>query len=674
MSQIRNVAIVGPSLSGKTTLLESILFATGAIGRKGTVKDGNTVGDASAEARERQTSTEVTAARAEFDGHTLNLIDCPGSVEFLAEARNALIGVDAAIVVFEPVIERATTVAPILRFLDEHRIPHMVFVNKMDRTATLMRELLPAMQEVSETPLLVTQVPIRDGEHVTGYVDLITEKSYAWEDGKASHTIEMPDSVKGREEEARTMLLEALADFDDALLEKLLEDQVPSTDEVIADLRIGFGEARIAPVLIGSAEHENGVRRLLQEIVDWVPEPESTAKRRGLEGPPAAQVLKTYNTPHGGKLSLVRVWRGTIKDGETVNGERIGGMYHLMGHAQTKIDHAEAGDIVAFARLEGARTGDTLQVGNAAPPADKAYPRAEPLARLYGLAIHAAKRDDEVKLSTALQRIHDEDPSIEFEQDSDLNQLVLWGQGDMHLNVAFSKMANRYGVAVTSGKPRVPYREAIRKPVTQHGRFKRQTGGSGMFGDVHINIRPLGRGEGFQFKNAVTGGAIPKQYIPAVEAGVKEYLVQGPLGFPVVDLAVEVFDGKYHDVDSNEMAFKLAARVAMSEGMPQCGPVLLEPIMMVHIHVPNTATSRAQQLVTGRRGQILGFEAREGWKGWDTISAHLPQAEILDLVSELRSLSQGVASFEASFDHLQEISGRIADQVIEERKGQLEAA
>src|SRR5690606_22420766 len=234
---------------------------------------------------------------------------------------------------------------------------------------------------------------------------------------------------------------------------------------------------------------------------------------------------------------------------------------------------------------------------------------AEPLARLYGLAIHAAKRDDEVKLSTALQRIHDEDPSIEFEQDSDLNQLVLWGQGDMHLNVAFSKMANRYGVAVTSGKPRVPYREAIRKPVTQHGRFKRQTGGSGMFGDVHINIRPLGRGEGFQFKNAVTGGAIPKQYIPAVEAGVKEYLVQGPLGFPVVDLAVEVFDGKYHDVDSNEMAFKLAARVAMSEGMPQCGPVLLEPVMMVHIHVPNTATSRAQQLVTGRRGQILGFEA-----------------------------------------------------------------
>jgi len=674
MSKIRNVAIVGPSLSGKTTLLEAILFATGAIGRKGTVKEGNTVGDSAPEARERQTSTEVSAARCQFDDITLNLIDCPGSVEFLAEARNALIGVDAAIVVFEPVIERATTVAPILRFLDEHAIPHMVFVNKMDRTATLMRDLLPAMQEVSETPLLVTQVPIRDGEHVTGYVDLITEKAYEWEDGKASHPIAMPDSVKGREAEARTILLEALADFDDALLEKLLEDQQPSTDEVVADLRKGFSEARIAPVLIGSAEHENGVRRLLQEIADWVPEPATTAQARGGDGPAAAQVLKTYNTPHGGKLSLARVWRGTIKDGETVNGERIGGIYHLMGNQQNKIDMAEAGDIVALGRLEHARTGDTLQVGDHAPEKAGSFARASALPRLYGMAIHAAKRDDEVKLSTALARIHDEDPSIETEQDSDLHQLVLWGQGDMHLNVTIAKMASRYGVTVVPEKPRVPYREAIRKPVTQHGRFKRQTGGSGMFGDVHINIKPLPRGTGFEFRNAVTGGAIPKQYIPAVEAGVKEYLLQGPLGFPVVDLAVEVFDGKYHDVDSNEMAFKLAARMAMGEGMPQCGPVLLEPVMMVHIHVPNSATARAQQVVTGRRGQILGYEAREGWKGWDTVAAHMPQAEILDLVSELRSMSQGVASFEARFDHLQELSGRPAEQVIEERKGQLEAA
>jgi elongation factor G len=674
MSDVRNIAIIGPSLSGKTTLLESILFAAGAIGRKGTVKDGNTVGDSAPEARERHMSTEVSAAHIVFENVHLNLIDCPGSIEFFAEARNALMGVDAAIVVYEPVIERAATLGPIFKFLEQNSIPTMVFINKMDRTATLMRDLLPAMQDVAETPLLITQVPIRDGEHVVGYVDLITEKSYAYKPGAASDVIEMPDSVRDREDEARSLMLETLADFDDALMEKLLEDQMPSIDEVVKDLRIAFGEGKISPVLIGAAELENGVRRLLQEIIDWTPGPQARADLHGMDGPPAAQVLKTFNTQHGGKLSLVRVWRGTIKDGDTVNGERIGGMYRMLGSHQDKVSQAEAGDIVAFARLESAHTGDTLVVGGQAPGEAASYPRAERLPNLYGLAIHAAKRDDEVKMATALQRIHDEDPSIEPEQDSDLHQLVLWGQGDMHLQVAFSKLRDRYGVEVTSERPRVPYREAIRKPTTQHGRFKRQTGGSGMFGDVQINIKTLPRGTGFEFTNSVTGGNIPKQYIPAVEAGAKEYLQQGPLGFPVVDVAVEVFDGKYHDVDSNEMAFKLAARLAMSEGMPNCGPILLEPIMAVNIHAPNTATSRVQQLVSGRRGQLLGFEAREGWKGWDTVTAHLPQGEILDLISELRSLSQGVAYFSATFDHIQELTGRAADQVIEDRKAVLEAA
>ncbi len=674
MSDIRNIAIVGPSLSGKTTLVESILFAAGAIGRKGTVKDGSTVSDSAPEARERHMSTEVSAAHATFEGVALNIIDCPGSIEFFAEARNALMGVDAAIVVYEPVIERAATLGPIFKFLEQNSIPTMVFINKMDRTATLMRDLLPAMQDVAETPLLITQVPIRDGEHVVGYVDLITEKTYEYKPGAPSDVIEMPDSVREREDEARSLMLETLADFDDALMEKLLEDEIPSIDEVVKDLRIAFGQGKISPVLIGAAELENGVRRLMQEIVDWTPAPPANADLHGLDGAPAAQVMKTFNTQHGGKLSLARVWRGTIRDGDTVNGERIGGVYRMLGTHQDKVDHADAGDIVAFARLEHARTGDTLLVGGDIPDEAGSYPRAEPMPHLYGLAIHAAKRDDEVKMATALQRIHDEDPSIHPEQDSDLHQLILWGQGDMHLQVSFAKLRDRYGVEVASDKPRVPYREAIRKPTTQHGRFKRQTGGSGMFGDVQINIKPLPRGTRFEFTNSVTGGSVPKQYIPAVEAGAREYLAQGPLGFPVVDVAVEVFDGKYHDVNSNEMAFKLAARLAMSEGMPVCGPTLLEPIMEVVIHAPNTATSRVQQLVTGRRGQLLGFEAREGWKGWDSVTAHMPQGEIQDLIGELRSLSQGVAYYSASFDHLQELSGRAADQVVEERKATLETA
>lgn len=671
---VRNVALVGPSLGGKTTLLESMLFAAGATDRKGSVKEGNTVGDHAPEARERAMSTEVSAAHATFEGVRLNLLDCPGSIELQAEARGALMGVDAAVVVYEPALERTATLAPIFRFLEENRIPHIVFVNKMDRTAVAMRDLVPAMQEVSATPLLMAQVPVREGEEVVGYVDLLTQEAHAYRSGAASEAIATPDGVREREREARTVMLEALADFDDDLMMKLLEDETPEVEEARASLRRAFAGGEVAPVLIGAAERENGVRRLLQEIVAWTPPPQTRADRHGLEGAAAAQVLKTFNTQHGGKLSLVRVWRGSLKDGESVNGERIGGMYRMMGSGQEKLGAAVAGDVVALARLDKARTGDTLLAGGEPPGEDDRYPRAAPLPRLYGLAIHAARRNDEVKMATALQRIHEEDPSIEPEQDADLRQLVLWGQGDMHLQIAFARLGGRYGVEVASSRPRVPYREAIRKPTTRHGRFKRQTGGSGMFGDVHINIRPLARGTGFEFANSVTGGHIPRQYIPAVEAGVKEYLERGPLGFPVVDVAVEVFDGKYHDVDSNEMAFKLAARVAMTEGMPDCAPVLLEPIVRVTIEAPASATSRVQQLVTGRRGQLLGFEAREGWKGWDSVTAHMPQGEIQDLIGELRSLTQGVGSFTTAFERLQELTGREAERIVEERRGELEGA
>ena len=677
MPDVRNVAIVGPSLSGKTTLLESMLFVSGADRPQG-YRQGRqyTVGDSAPESRARHMSAEVSAARANFDGVTFNFLDCPGSIElpgrgaqrpdWLRRGRRRLRTRRRA-------RDNPSADFPVSRAKTTFLIS--CSSTRWTEPATMMRDLIPAMQDVSVKPLLINQVPVREGEDVTGYVDLVTEKTYAYKAGGASQETEMPDSVKEREHEARTMMLETLADFDDTLLEKLLEDELPSTEEIIADLHDTLGDGNLVPVLIGAAEQENGVRRLLQHLAEWTPDASTTADHRAIDpGKPVAQVLKTFHTQHGGKLSLVRVWRGTIKDGETVNGERIGGVYHMLGMQQDKVDKAEAGDIVAFARLDEARTGDTLAVGGAAPSSSDELPRAEELPRLYGLAIHAERRDDEVKLSAALQKIQDEDPSLIAENDQDINQLILWGQGDIHLNVAFEKLKNRYGVAVQAERPRVPYREAIRKPITQHGRFKRQTGGSGMFGDVHVNIKPLQRGAGFEFKNSISGGSVPRQYIPAVEAGVKEYLERGPLGFPVVDVAVELFDGKYHDVDSNEMAFKLAARTAMNEGMPQCNPVLLEPIAEVHIHAPNSATSKVQQLVTGRRGQLLGYEVRDGWKGWDTVTAHMPQAEIQDLIAELRSLSQGVASYTATYDHLQELSGRVADQVVEDRKGQLEAA
>ena len=673
MSNNRTVAIVGASLSGKTTLLEGLLNAAGAIGRKGTVKEGNTVGDSSTEARGRQASTEVSAAYAEHGGHGFNFIDCPGSIEFAAEARHALMGVDAAIVVCEPVIERAKMLAPVFRFLEEHDIPHILFINKIDRAAGLIRDFLPAVGAVSGHPLALHQVPIRDGDDVTGYVELVSEQAYAYQDGAAATQVELPETVKEHEEQARVTLLESLADFDDTLLEQLIEDETPSQDEVRDYVKRELAANQIVPVFFGAAEQEHGVRRLLDHLGDIVPSAQETAARRGVDGDgeALAQVMKTYMTPHGGKLSLVRVWRGKISDGATLNGVRIAGIYRMMGAAQTKINHAEAGDVVALGRLEGIATGDSLIAGSEAPA--EPLPRADNPPPVYSLAIAAENRDDEVKLSAAIAKVLEEDPSLAVAQNSETHEFVMAGQGEIHLQVSLARLNNKHGLTVTTQRPRVAYKEAIRKSVSQHGRFKRQTGGHGMFGDVHLDIKPLPRGGGFQFESKVVGGNVPRQYIPAVESGVRDFLVTGPNGFPMVDISVTLTDGSYHAVDSNEQSFKLAARVAMTQAMPKCSPVLLEPIATVKISVPNDATSKVHAVISGRRGQILGFQAKEGWEGWDEIEAYMPQAELHDLIVELRSLTLGIGWYTWDYDHLSEISGRIAEQVLKEYAVEAEA-
>ena len=673
MSNKRTVAIVGASLSGKTTLLESLLIAAGAIGRKGSIKEGNTVGDSSTEARDRQASTEVSAATFEHGGYTYNFIDCPGSIEFVSEARHALMGVDAALVVCEPVIERANMLAPVFRFLEEHDIPHILFINKIDRASGLIRDFMPAISAVSGHPLVLHQVPIRDGEEVTGYVELVSEQAYAYQDGAAATEVELPEAVKAREEAARTVLLESLADFDDSLLEQLIEDVEPTQDEVRDYVKRELAANQIVPVFFGAAEQEHGVRRLLNHLGELVPSAEETAARRGVggAGEALAQVMKTYMTPHGGKLSLVRVWRGKINDGDTLNGVRIAGVYRMMGSQQTKISSAEAGDVVTLGRLEGIATGDTLAAG-AAAPADP-LPKASNPPAVYSFAIAAENRNDEVKLSAAIAKVLEEDPSLEVAQNSETHEFVMAGQGEIHLQVSLARLKNKHGLTVTTQKPRVAYKEAIRKSVSQHGRFKRQTGGHGMFGDVHLDIKPLPRGSGFVFESKVVGGNVPRQYIPAVESGVREFLVSGPNGFPLVDLSVTLTDGSYHSVDSNEQSFKLAARIAMTEAMPKCNPVLLEPICTVKISIPNDATSKVHAVISVRRGQILGFLAKDGWDGWDEIEAYMPQAELHDLIVELRSLTLGIGWYTWEYDHLAEISGRIAEQVLKQYAVESEA-
>ena len=660
-----NIALVGPYTSGKTTLLESMLFVSGAIGRKGRVTDGNTVGDWSDEARARQSSVEANTASFEYRDRRFTVLDCPGSIEFFAETANALMGADLAVIVCSPDLNRVWTMGRLLKFLAQYDIPHLLFTNRMDETAIRIAELIEAMQPVSDRPLVPCHVAIRDGDNVTGYVDLITGQAYEYRDGEGALGVDSPETVSERREDARTQLLESLADFDDTLLESLLEDEIPEPAEIQAYLRGVLADAGVVPVLMGSAERDWGVRRLLESLIDFAPGDALAARRlpAGAEGATVGQVIKTYITQHGGKVSLARVWAGVIEDGMVLNdGQRIGGMYRMQGQQQIKIDKAQAGDIVGLGRLETIATGDT--VAPADGPQVEPVPRAALPSSVYSYSVRATRREDEVKVSGAMSRLAQEDPSLRFEPNPDTQQAVLWGQGEMHLKVALDRLSGKYGLAMQTEKPKVAYKEAIRKPVAQHARFKKQTGGHGQFGDVHIEVKPLPRGSGFEFQDKVVGGAVPRQYIPAVQAGVRDYLSNGPLGFPVVDISVTLTDGKHHSVDSSEMAFKTAGRMAMAEALPKCNPVLLEPICEVRISVPNEFTPNVQRLVTGRRGQVLGFRAREDWSGWDEVTSQMPQAEMHDLIIELRSLTLGVGTFESQFDRLQELTGRLAADIL----------
>jgi len=662
----RVAALVGPYLSGKTSLLEEILRQCETIDRKGSVKDGNMVGDGSPEARARQMSTEMNIASVSYLGDPWTFIDCPGSIDMLQDAHNALLIADAAVVVCEPGQARALTAAPILKFLDQHQIPHIIFINKMDSAEASVAETLDALQGLSDSPLVLREIPLRDGgDDVTGHVDLVSERAFRWQEGKPSELMELPEGIRDREEIARTDLLETLADFDDALLEKLLEDVVPQTGEVFEHLTKVLQDGKVVPVFFGSAEHGNGVRRLLKALRHEAPGPQATAARLGepVSGEAAARVFKTVHAGHAGKLSFARVWSGEIADGMASSQGRVSGLSKAFGQKTEKVAKAGIGEVVALGRMDEVKTGDLVSASGKVK--GMAWPA--PLTPLFAMAVHAANRGDEVKMSGALAKIIEEDPSISHEHNPDTGEMLLWGQGEMHLLITLDRMKGKFHIDVDSERPQVPYKETIRKPTSQHARHKKQSGGHGEFGDVHLDIKPLGRGGGFTFGDTITGGVVPKQYIPAVEAGVREYLARGPLGFPVVDLSVTLTDGQYHNVDSSDMAFRKAAQQAMREGMPNCQPVLLEPICKVVISMPSEFTSRMQRLVSGRRGQIMGFDAKPGWAGWDEVQVQLPQSEMHDLVIELRSLTMGVGTFEWEFDHLQELMGKEADQVVAQR-------
>ena len=664
-SGTRVIALVGPAGAGKTSLAEAMLFAAGASDRLGSTANGSSVGDSSPESRQRGGSTELNLYNFDYLGDQFAILDVPGSVGFAADGTRALAIADVAIVVVDPDPARAPLAAPALRALDELGIPHLIFVNRIDQAHGRVRDLLSALQPISVSPLIARQIPIWDGEKISGFVDLALERAFKYRAGKESERIEIPSELQSREIEARTHMLEQLADHDDELLEQLLMDQAPTPEKVFQDLTRETSENLGVSVLFGCATSSWGVRRLLKALRHETPGPQAAANRLEVSDP----AMYVFKIVHGsiGRLAMSRVLGGRISEGSDVKSaegehQRLGALFRVQGEKAQKVPEARDGDVVAVAKVDETKSGEWLGIGKLPSAVDITYP-----ARNCAIAIEPADRKDDVKLSGALQRLAEEDSALVVEHDDANHEIRLRGVNDEHLNTVLARLKRRFGVEVKSHAPTVGYRESIRKQVTQKGRHKKQSGGHGQFGDVIIEVKPLPRGSGFVFEEKIHGGSVPKQWIPAVEDGVREAMVKGPLGFKVVDCAVTLVDGSYHSVDSSELAFRLAGRIAMQEALGAAQPHLLEPMHKLTVVCPSNAASRITSAIAGRRGQMLGMAPRDGWTGWDRIDALIPEAELSGLEAELRSQSQGLATYEAEFDHLAELNGPLADKVIQQR-------
>ncbi len=656
---VRAIAVVGPTGAGKTALTQAL--ASAASGGSGAVP--NAAGQ----------SSETTFTAIDFMGDHYALIDTPGAVDFLADADYALPAADLAIVVADPDPDKAVLLQPFLKAVEEFQIPRAIFINKIDTARGRIRDLLEALQPVSSVPLVARQIPIWQDDKVTGFVDLALERAYQYESGKPSKIIDIPKDLTERENEARFHMLEQLADFDDTLMEQLLSDVTPDRDTVFADLVKETREGLIAPVFFGCTAQGNGVRRLLKALRHDTPEPKFAAARLGLSGN-GAYVMKISHAGQAGKLAYSRVFGGkladsdqlTLSDGST---QRPGALFAVQGAQTKKVSEAREGEVVAIGKLDPVAAGDLLAAGGATQTAQVKPAKRFPV---YQLAIATKDRKDDVRLSGALQKLVEEDAGLAVLHDQTTHEIVLQGQGEPHLRAVLERLKSRYGVDVSTARPSTPYQETIRKSAEKRGRHKKQTGGHGQFGDCVIQVKPLPRGKGFEFVDKITGGAIPRQWIPAVEAGVKEEMQKGPIGFPVVDVQVTLIDGSFHSVDSSEHSFQMAGRIGMSEALAECDPVLLEPIEKLSIYTPNSGTPKINSAVSSHNGQILGFEAREGWPGWDRVDVYLPHSERQNFIIDLRSMTQGLATFEAEFDHMVEVTGRRADEVA--KKAQQSAA
>jgi elongation factor G len=688
LEQIRNVALAGHGGSGKTTLAEHLLYIAGHIDRVGSIEAGNTTSDFDPEEQRRKISLSATLLPIEWEGHKINLIDTPGFPDFIGELYSAIQVVDSVILVAPAQAELEVGFENAWELCEARQLPRLIFVNKMERDGADYNGLLQTLRNAYGNRIVPLQIPIGTETQFKGVIDVLHQKAYVGKDRDTTPS-PVPAELQSEVERAREMLMEAAAETDDALLEKYLDGNPLTDEELVHGFHEGVRTGHIVPVLCGSAALGEGLAPLLQAILELTPSPaespapNATDLRTGNpveltpdpSAPLAAFVFKTTADPFVGKLTYFRVYSGTLRaDSQVYNTqkereERIGQVFYLRGKNQIATTEVRAGDIGVVAKLQETSTGHTL--------CDKSRPVAvQPITMpdpIYTVAVVAKTKADEDRLGPALARLQDEDPTFHARRDPETGQTLLSGMGDLHLEVIIDKLKRKFNTEVATEELRIPYRETITRPVQRvEGKFKRQTGGRGQYGHCFINLEPLPRGSGIEFTESIVGGAIPKNYIPAIEKGIREAAEKGiQAGYPATDFKVNVVDGSYHEVDSSDQAFRIAGSLAFQEAAMKAGPVVLEPILEVEVVVPEAFTGDVMGDLNGRRGRIAGIESLGN--GRQCIRATVPMSEMTRYALELRSITRGRGRFRTRFSHYEEAPHTVAQPLIEKHKRERES-
>jgi elongation factor G len=687
VDKIRNVAVIAHGGAGKTSLVEAMLFNAGSVDRLGNVQDGTTTADYEPEEIERKITISSSIVFCDWKGYRNNLIDTPGFINFIEDARSSLRAVDGAIVIISAISGVKAETEKVWRYADEFELPRIVFVNKMDRDIANFSRAVGELEKAFDTEAIPLYIPIGSGENFTGVIDLMKMKAYTFRNGKAEES-DIPSEMISEAEGYRKRLVEKIAESDDTLLEKYLEGGGLSEEEVIKGVREGSLTRRFIPVACGSAIRNVAIPQLLDTVLLCLPSPVEAVHLSPVKGknlkdgkeverkpsrtdPLSAYVFKTVADPYAGKLSIFRVYSGVLRaDSNVLNTstdtkERVGQVFYLIGKKQIPAHTVGPGEIGAVAKLKETYTGDTLSE-EAHPIVFEKMKFAEPI---ISYAIAPRSKGDEEKVSLSLNRILEEDPTLRFQRDEETKEMILSGMGQVHLEVAIEKLKRKFGVEVVMKTPKVPYRETIKVAAKAQGKYKKQSGGRGQYGDCWIGIEPLPRGGGYEFVDKIVGGVIPQQYRPAVEKGIIETMKQGVIaGYPVTDIKVTLYDGSYHTVDSSEMAFKIAGALALKKAFQNAKPVMLEPIMKVEVISPDDTLGAVIGDLNAKRGKVQGVEPHGGAN--QKVVSYVPMAEMLTYANQLQSLTSGRGLYSMEVSHYEEVPSHISQKLIAEYEAQ----